>query len=319
MAETGTDIQKAAALLRKGEVVAIPTETVYGLAGIISSEKAIRRIYEVKNRPLSDPLIVHVASAEQMRPLITELPPIAEKLLEAFSPGPLTLLLPKSQKVSSLITSYSARVALRIPAHPLCLELIRQTGEALAAPSANPFGGISPTSSAHVQTGLGKKIPYILEGGECSVGLESTLIGILPDGKIQVLRQGGIPEEDLQLFAELHQEDSFESRPVVPGSMLSHYAPVKPLLLNPSELPEGKKMFMRFQHLLPGIAPENQRILSASGDLREAAMNLFSTLHLLDASDADFLVAEKVPDLGLGRAINDRLKRASAKRTFTKS
>lgn len=313
MAESGTDIRKAAALLKAGENVAIPTETVYGLAGIISSEKAIRRIFEIKNRPFSDPLIVHVASKDAIPPLVKDIPELAWKLLNAFSPGPLTILFPKSENVSDLITNGSPWVAIRIPAHPLSLKLLEALGEPIAAPSANPFGGISPTSPAHVQAGLGNKIPYILEGGSCAVGLESTIVKILPDNQLKILRHGGISWEELMLFAELSTESPF-GNPVVPGSMLSHYAPRKPLLLDEMNLPVGKGVFLRFQHLLNSIPDTDQQVLSPEGDVREAAQKLFAALHVLDSLDADFIVAEKVPDTGLGKAINDRLQRASAKR-----
>ena len=312
MAETGADISKAARLLLAEENVAIPTETVYGLAGIISSERAIRRIFEVKNRPFSDPLIVHVASIEAIRPLVKEIPLLAKKLLEAFSPGPLTILFEKSDLVPDLVTNASPLVAIRIPAHPICRKLLETVGEPIAAPSANPFGGISPTTPAHVQAGLGAKIPYILDGGDCAVGLESTIVKILPGNRLQVLRQGGISEEELRLFAELSSENPAE-KTVVPGSMLSHYAPRKPLFLVETKLPSGKAVYLRFQHLKNGILIEHQQILSDTGNLQEAAKNLFAAMHRLDSLDADFIVAEYAPDNGLGKAINDRLRRAAAK------
>jgi len=312
MAETGADISKAARLLLAEENVAIPTETVYGLAGIISSERAIRRIFEVKNRPFSDPLIVHVASIEAIRPLVKEIPLLAEKLLEAFSPGPLTILFEKSDLVPDLVTNASPLVAIRIPSHPLCRKLLEAVGEPIAAPSANPFGGISPTTPAHVQAGLGTKIPYILDGGDCPVGLESTIVKILPGNRLQVLRQGGISEEELRMFAELISENPAE-KTMVPGSMLSHYAPRKPLFLVETKLPSGKAVYLRFQYLKDGILIEHQQILSATGNLQEAAKNLFAAMHRLDSLDADFIVAEYAPDKGLGKAINDRLRRAAAK------
>jgi L-threonylcarbamoyladenylate synthase len=312
MAETGTDISKTARLLLAGENIAIPTETVYGLAGIISSEKAIRRIFEIKNRPFSDPLIVHVASIEAIRPLVKEIPQLAEKLLEAFSPGPLTILFKKSDLVPDLVTNASPLVAIRIPAHPICRKLLETVGEPIAAPSANPFGGISPTTPAHVQAGLGAKIPYILDGGECKVGLESTIVKILHGNRLQVLRQGGISEEELLLFAELSSE-AHSDKPVVPGSMLSHYAPRKPLFLDEKNLPFGKAVYLRFQNLKEGIPAKDQQVLSDTGNLQEAAKNLFAAMHKLDSLDADIMVAEYAPDKGLGKAINDRLQRASAK------
>jgi len=312
MAECGSDVSRAAALLKAGENVAIPTETVYGLAGLISSEAAIRRIFTIKNRPFTDPLIVHVASVEEVSPLVTDFPELARKLFEAFSPGPLTILLPKSDKVPDIVTNSSPLVAIRIPAHPLCLALLKELGEPLAAPSANPFGGISPTKPSHVEKGLGAKIPYILDGGECGVGLESTIVKLEGENAIRVLRQGGIPEEDLRLFAEL-ESDAARAAVTVPGSMLSHYAPGKPLYLEEIP-PSGNFVWLRFKDTTPGIPAERQRILSPSGDVSEAARNLFDALHFLDSLDADAIVAEKLPDAGLGKAVNDRLFRASVKR-----
>ena len=312
MAERGTDVRKAAALLKAGMNVAIPTETVYGLAGLISSEAAIRQIFAIKKRPFTDPLIVHVASVDEVLPLVAEFPELARKLFEAFSPGPLTILLPKSDKVPDIVTNSSPLVAIRIPAHPLCLELLQELGEPLAAPSANPFGGISPTRPAHVEAGLGLKIPYILDGGECGVGLESTIVKLEGENAIRVLRQGGIPEEDLRLFAEL-ESDAAQAAVTVPGSMLSHYAPGKPLYLDETA-PGRNLVWLRFKELIPGIPAVRQRVLSPSGDVSEAARNLFDALHFLDGLDADAIVAEKLPDTGLGKAVNDRLFRASVKR-----
>lgn len=313
MAETGTDILKAAALLRAGANVAIPTETVYGLAGLISSEAAIRRIFEIKNRPFSDPLIVHVSSVEDLEPLLVSLPPLAARLFEAYSPGPLTILLEKSSLVSDLVTNSSPFVAIRIPAHPLALALLKELKEPLAAPSANPFGGISPTRPSHVEAGLGSKIPYILDGGECQVGVESTIVKISPEGKLQVLRQGGVPEEDLLLFAGL-ESSSPEKKETVPGSMLSHYAPRKPLFLDLPPGPADEHLWLRFSSALPEVNPARQFILSPERDIREAARRLFHALHMLDEMEGDAIIAERLPDTGLGKAVNDRLFRASVKR-----
>jgi L-threonylcarbamoyladenylate synthase len=316
MAEIGRDVGRAIALLKAGEIVAIPTETVYGLAACISSDTAVRKIFEAKQRPFTDPLIVHVASVDGVGSLVTDFPDMARKLMEAFSPGPLTILLPKSQLVSDLVTNNSPLVAIRIPAHPLALELLRELGEPIAAPSANPFGGISPTSAEHVQMGLGAKIPYILDGGDCGIGLESTIVKIEENGKIRILRQGGISQEELQLFVSLELEVPESSETVVPGSMLSHYAPRKPLYLIEGEMKANPENigWLRFNTLLPEVSPENQIVLSPSGDLKEAGRNLFSALHQLDSMSVDEIRAERMPNHGIGRAINDRLFRASVKR-----
>jgi L-threonylcarbamoyladenylate synthase len=244
---------------------------------------------------------------------VLEFPEIARKLMAAFSPGPLTLLLPKSDQVPDLVTNNSPLVAIRIPAHPMCLAVLKEVGEPLAAPSANPFGGISPTRAAHVEAGLGDRIPYILDGGDCGVGLESTIVKIEKNGSLRILRQGGIPEEDLRLFAELATEVPAESV-IVPGSMLSHYAPRKPLYLTEPDNFPGKLAWLRFQSLKSGVPAEFQRVLSPSGDPAEAARHLFEALHELDKLDADGIVAELLPAVGLGKAVNDRLFRASAKK-----
>jgi len=317
MAETGQDIERAAQLLRDEEVVAIPTETVYGLAGRIRSEKAIRQIFQVKNRPLTDPLIVHVAGIEEIYPLVSDFPVLAKKLLEAFSPGPITILFPKSDQVSNLITNGSPFVAIRIPNHPLTLALLKVLGEPLAAPSANPFGGISPTKAEHVESGLGQKIPYILDGGPCEVGLESTIVQITGKDKIRILRKGGISEEELALFSELMlEENTLET--VVPGSMISHYAPQKPVyFLSDQSLPGFDLLqtgVLCFQKYAEGYRKENQIVLSPDGNLVEAAKNLFDALHQLDQMDIKTILVDSFPDTGLGKAINDRLERASKKK-----
>ena len=318
MAELGQNLDTAARFLAEENVVAIPTETVYGLAGRIDSEKAIRKIFEVKNRPFTDPLIVHVADVPSVETLVTHFPPLARKLMEAFSPGPLTVLLPRSNLVSNLVTNGSPLVALRIPNHPLTLELLKLVGKPLAAPSANPFGGISPTTAQHVQEGLGLKIPYILDGGSCEVGVESTIIQMMGDDQIKVLRQGGIPEEELALFAELVREENPE-KPVVPGSMLSHYAPAKPLFLATDSRTESLSPdttgVLAFDSHLEAIPKANQILLSPSGNLKEAAQNLFQALHRLDSLPVESIVAVRLPEIGLGKAVNDRIFRASQKRT----
>lgn len=322
MATIGTSIETAASLLLAGEVVAIPTETVYGLAAVIHSEGAIRKVFSVKNRPFTDPLIVHVKDIEAIRPLVTDFPPLARKLMEAFSPGPLTVLFPKSEEVPDLVTNSSPLVAIRIPRHPVCLALLKRVGVPIAAPSANPFGGISPTKANHVQTGIGDKIPYILDGGQSEVGLESTIVQILAGDKLKVLRKGGISEEELQLFAELVGEEKVTkefSEPVVPGSMLSHYAPTKPLHFFSEQRiknsPPDSTGILCFREFVPGFPQQHQRRLSPKGDLVEAARNLFDALHELDELPVGQILSERFPEQGLGKAIQDRLYRASQKRT----
>ncbi len=185
----GTDIQLAAEYLLRGELVAIPTETVYGLAANALDERAVARVFEVKNRPLHNPLIIHVADVDQINRYTTDVPPAAQKLLSRFAPGPLTLLLPRNSTIPDIVTASSPLVAVRIPAHPMTRELLRRTGIPLAAPSANPFGYISPTTAGHVEKMLRDKIPYILDGGPCEAGIESTIIGF-PAGVPTIYREG---------------------------------------------------------------------------------------------------------------------------------
>lgn len=320
MAEIGKNLDKAIGLLKTGEVVAIPTETVYGLAGNAFSEMAVRKIFEAKNRPYTDPLIVHTHSVEKIEDLVLELPELARAMFETFSPGPLTILLRKSSKIPDLVTNSSPFVAVRIPDHPLTIKLLTQLDFPLAAPSANPFGATSPTLPAHVQATLGDRISYILDGGPCEVGLESTIIQIVNTNEIRVLRQGGLPEEDLRSLARLVEEEK-KATPVVPGSLISHYAPKKEIHLvkNLSGFhPKNPKHtgFLGFNKGIDSIPNENQVLLSPKADLSEAARNLFSAMHKLDEMDeVQEIVTIEFPDYGLGKAINDRLKRATAKRS----
>ena len=306
MAEVGYDVEKAAHLLSNNEVVAIPTETVYGLAGNAFSEAAISKIFEVKNRPLTDPLIVHLPAVEAIEPLVLEFPTLAKRLFEAFSPGPLTILLPKSKLIPDLVTNFSPLAAFRIPNHRLTLKLLHALNFPLVAPSANLFGALSPSTACHVQKGIGHKISYILDGGPCAVGLESTIIKIENETEIKVLRQGGISEEELIAFAHLSQSDA-NVEEVVPGGMLSHYAPKKPLLLNLIE--EALKQYgpeqigyLAFDQLEPLLPEKNQYLLSVSGKIDEAARNLFYGLHFLDGLAIEIIVAAKIPEYGLGKS-----------------
>jgi L-threonylcarbamoyladenylate synthase len=247
--------------------------------------------------------------------LVKELPSLAAKLFEAFSPGPLTILLPKSEAVSDLVTNGSPLVAIRIPNHPITLSLLKILGKPLAAPSANPFGGISPTTALHVKAGLGDRIPYILDGGPSGVGVESTIVQIEGNHQIRILRQGGVPEEELLLFGVLLQPIDSE-KTVVPGSMLSHYAPKKPLFISRGESgdnPPPNAGLLRLSSIKTGHPEELQFILSPTGNLKEAAKNLFSALHFLDQLPVDAIYADSIPSNGLGKAINDRLFRASVK------
>ena len=314
MATTGTDLHKAAIHLQQDELVAIPTETVYGLAGNAYSEKAVVSIFEVKRRPSFDPLIVHTPSLEAAKEFLSEIPDMAYSLAEKFWPGPLTLILPKNKRIPDLVSAGLNTVGVRMPRHPLSLSLLQQLSFPLAAPSANPFGYISPTTAGHVHEQLGEHIAYILDGGPCEVGVESTILGFEGDTVI-VHRLGGMAlEELLQHVKKLEVKAFSSSNPIAPGQLESHYAPRKPLfvgIIHELLLQHGKQNVgvISFKDTYPEA---EQRILSPSGDLSEAARNLFKALRELDNLPISAILAERVPDYGLGRAINDRLKRASA-------
>ena len=318
MAEIGVDIEKAAAFLRQGKLVAIPTETVYGLAGNALDVKAVSSIFQTKNRPSFDPLILHVASLEQVSPFVSEFPEKLKRLAEAFWPGPLTLLLPRKSIVPDLVTSGLDRVAVRVPNHPLTLALLGQLDFPLAAPSANPFGYISPTQAAHVAAQLGAQIPFILDGGACAVGLESTIVGMEGE-QVIIYRLGGLELSKIEsVVGKLTVQAHSTSNPSAPGQLASHYAPQKPFILGnlgelvPQLIQQGKRVgVLSFSTHFPSLSADCQVVLSASQDLTEAAQRLFMAMRLLDESQAELIIAEFVPEIGLGRAINDRLKRAA--------
>jgi L-threonylcarbamoyladenylate synthase len=319
MALIGKDIKRAKQLLEAGEVVAIPTETVYGLAGNALNTDAVARIFEVKDRPFFDPLIVHVATLASAIDLVTEMPPQAQQLVDRFWPGPLTLLLNKSEIIPDLVTAGLDRVGVRCPDHDLTRSLLEQLPFPLAAPSANPFGYVSPTTAAHVQEQLGNKIPYILDGGPCQVGIESTIVGWENDQPV-VYRLGGVSIEQIQLIiGSVKVLAHSTSTPEAPGQLKSHYAPQKRFYLGEIELllkehPSRRVGTLTFRKkFITGVDDDTQLTLSSTGDMHEAARNLFSMLRRFDKMDIEVVLAEEVPNEGLGRAINDRLRRAAAR------
>lgn len=314
-------IQQAADLLRRGGVVAVPTETVYGLGANALDAVAVARIFEIKGRPRFDPLIVHVDSADAAWRLCEHVPDAARKLADRFWPGPLTIVLPKTAAVPDIVTAGLPSVALRVPAHPMALALIRAAGVPVAAPSANPFGRISPTTAQHVVDQLGDKVDMILDGGACETGVESTVVSLVDEPT--VLRPGGTPIEAIeQVIGPLRMAADEEKRPTAPGQLPEHYAPRTPLFLHaPYFWPTDEvPIEQRSKRGLLALSPPPRdtgyaqvEVLSARGDLREAAANLFAAMHRLDATGLDAIDAERVPDQGLGRAINDRLRRAAKK------
>jgi L-threonylcarbamoyladenylate synthase len=314
----GTDINHAVALLKAGQLVAIPTETVYGLAGNALDLSAVSLIFKVKNRPSFDPLIIHLPAFSAVSPYVKAIPEAAASLATAFMPGPLTLLLEKSEQVPDIVTAGSALVAVRIPAHPMAQQLLSRLDFPLSAPSANPFGYISPTTAAHVDEQLGSLIPYILDGGPCEIGLESTIVGF-PEGKPTVYRKGGIAVEALEgVVGPVEVRAHSSSNPQAPGMLKSHYAPRTPMVLgNPEDFIAKYRIeeigCIRFQNAFSGVPEAQQLILSPSGDDQEAARRLFAGMRRLDSQPLSVIVAELLPEEGLGRAINDRLRRAAAR------
>lgn len=329
MSTIGTDPTIAARILREGGIVGIPTETVYGLAANALDESAVLHVFAAKERPSFDPLIVHIGQREQVSHVVRSLPPGAEALMDAFWPGPLTLVLPKQESIPALVSSGLDTVAVRMPSHPLTLQLLRMLDFPLAAPSANPFGYVSPTTAAHVAAQLGEKVPYILDGGPCSVGVESTILGWEPtdprqqgaqpqegSGAWYIYRSGGVPLEDIERVIGTVAPSVKQVLPVAPGMLESHYAPRKPVYVGTIDPLlrrfAGERIgVISFQKEYPAHRCE---VLSEQGDLAEAARNLFAVLRELDSSDCKVILAEVFPEEGLGRAINDRLRRASAKR-----
>lgn len=315
----GTDIDKAASYLQQGEVVAIPTETVYGLAANAFDAQAVTQIFKVKNRPFFDPLIVHTHTIENIKAWVEEIPPLAIKLAENFWPGPLTLVLKKKEAIPDIVTAGNPTVAVRIPNHTVTLSLLAKLSFPVAAPSANPFGYVSPTTAQHVSDQLGDKIPYILEGGASQVGIESTIISFTTS-KPTVLRLGGTSLEALKnILGDFDIVINQNSNPQAPGQIDSHYAPSTRFIVGKIDEEKLEKEDLikvgaiTLSQTVGGILPQNQIQLSKSGNLNEAASNIFAAMRLLDKRGLTKIYAEPMPDEGLGRAINDRLKRASFK------
>lgn len=313
----GHNIDIAATLLRKGEAVAIPTETVYGLAANALDTKAVSKVFQIKQRPTFDPLIIHLSSFDKVEKYVVEIPSIFKELAEKFTPGPLTFLLRKKDIVPDIVTSGSPFVAVRIPAHPITKALLEKLDFPLAAPSANPFGYISPTTAQHVADQLGSKIYYILDGGPCNVGLESTIIGMNSHGEIEVLRKGGLSIENIEsVVGNIKIRDISTSNPEAPGMLTSHYAPKVPLILgdihklSANSTPE-RTGIITFKKFLSHIPSKHQIVLSPSGNFADAAHNLFAGMRYLDNCDIDIIYAELLPEVDLGIAINDRLRRAA--------
>jgi L-threonylcarbamoyladenylate synthase len=307
-------LSEAARILRAGGLVAFPTETVYGLGADATNGEAVARIFEAKGRPRFNPLIVHVRSLDDAK-VHARFGAAAEKLVRYYWPGPLTVVLPRKAgtPLSELVSAGLDTVALRVPSHPLAQELLAANGLPLAAPSANASGRISSTSAAHVAKSLGSAVDLILDGGATPLGLESTIVGF--EGEMPVLlRAGAIARQEIEeIIGPLASAADDKVR--APGQLASHYAPRASLRLHATSIKSGEALLAFGPDVPPGAAIIQN--LSLTGNLREAAANLFAMLHQLDASGAARIAVMPIPDHGIGEAINDRLKRAAAPRDHT--
>ncbi|HNX23109.1 MAG TPA: L-threonylcarbamoyladenylate synthase [Spirochaetota bacterium] len=311
---TEDNIKISAEIIKNGGLVAFPTETVYGLGADAMNPVAAASIFEAKKRPFFDPLIVHIAELSEVERVARNVEPKSLKLMERFWPGPLTIVLEKKDIVPDIVTSGFATVAVRMPVHPAARELIRVAGTPIAAPSANRFGCLSPTTAEHVYDQLGDAVDIILDGGPCSIGIESTIIKLL-NNRIYLLRPGGTAPEEIEEFTgETLLTEHPKDKPEVPGQLPYHYSPEKQvILLDKITHIEDRCGYLFFRKPDISFPVEFSGILSEKGDLREAAANLFSNLHRLDTLDIDRIYAERVDGSGLGIAIMDRLKKASMK------
>ncbi|WP_111684907.1 L-threonylcarbamoyladenylate synthase [Winogradskyella tangerina] len=311
------DIAKAVELLSNEELVAIPTETVYGLAGNIYSEKAITAIFETKQRPKFNPLIVHIPSVAYLEKIVTDIPEKAKLLADAFWPGPITLVLNKKDTIPDLITAGKDTVAVRVPNHPTTLELLERLEFPLAAPSANPFNRISPTKPEHVEDYFKNEIKMVLDGGACTKGIESTIIGFENDQPV-LYRHGSTPIEAIEaVVGTLHIKNKNEVAPSAPGMLERHYAPKTKTVLT-DDLQKtindhsGKRIgLLLYNDILNDDLIDFKIVLTQGQNLEEAASKLYDALHQLDKQDLDIIIAERLPDFGLGKSINDRLLRAT--------
>ena len=335
-ARSSDERAKAITLLRAGEVVALPTETVYGLAADALNAEAVVKIFEAKERPRFDPLIVHLPYRDWLERIV-DLPAqdrqVILKLVETFWPGPFTIVLPRRAIVPEIVTAGLDTLAVRISAHPVFAEIIRAFGGPLAAPSANRFGQVSPTTAQHVLDELNGRIPLIVDAGATTHGIESTIVAVR-EGKIDILRRGPITEEELSIFGAKIDVVASSQRISAPGQLPTHYAPKTPLRLidtAKSFEPEANQRVALLAwtsrksdfQIAPAVGDRRSlkfvavRQLSEQEDLREAAANLFRYLRELDALDVDLIAAERVPDHGLGAAIMDRLRRAAHRQLDT--
>lgn len=311
------DISKAVALLNNEELVGIPTETVYGLAGNIYSKKAVNAIFKTKNRPHFNPLIVHIPNVEYLDTIVEYVPEKARLLATTFWPGPITLVLKKKSIIPDIITAKKDTVAIRVPNHPTTLELLNQLNFPLAAPSANPFNRISPTTAQHVESYFKDDIKMVLDGGSCESGIESTIIGFVGEDPI-IYRLGSTPIEAIEnVVGKVNIKNKKENNPDAPGMLARHYAPKTKTILTDNlehDLLKHKGMrvgILTFQNTKKHDGIDFEIDLSKDGNLEEATSKLYGALHTLDKQNIDIIIAEQLPDYGLGKSMNDRLLRAT--------
>ncbi len=313
-----TDLSLAKSELQRNAIIAIPTETVYGLAGNAFNEVAIAKIFALKQRPLYNPLIVHIKSAGYLDHVAKDIPQIARQLADKFWPGPLTLVLPKQVVIPDIVTAGKDTVAVRVPSHPMTQDLLQQLDFPIAAPSANPFGSISPTTAQHVDSYFAQDLNVILDGGTCQRGIESTIVGF-SEGKAIIYRLGSLAIEAIETeVGKVTIRTLDDHAPAAPGMLSKHYAPKTPTVMSvdiPSTLAayQGKRIgLLVFQSVHEDIPLNHQEVLSPSGDLEEAAQRLYAAMHRLDSLDLEVIVAEQFPEIGIGQTLNDKLRRASS-------
>lgn len=314
-----TSIDIALQALNNQDIIAIPTETVYGLAGNAYNEMAIEKIFKLKKRPFYNPLIVHIKGADCLDEVACDIPNVAKLMAKEFWPGPLTLVLKKQSHIPNLVTGGKTTVGIRVPNHPLTLQLLAKLDFPLAAPSANPFGSISPTSAEHVANYFKDDLKVVLDGGKCENGVESTIVGF-EDQQPILYRHGAISIEQIErVVGTLIVKDKNDNDPAAPGMLSRHYSPTTNTHLTDNvqeciTLFTGKKIgLLLFTNSIKDDTIAHQEILSASGNMHEAARELYAALHRLDKLNLDVIITERFPDSGLGKTINDRLQRAVEK------
>lgn len=314
-----SDLNQVKTALINGDIIALPTETVYGLAANIYLDSALEKVFKLKKRPSYNPLIVHIPNASILEQIAKNIPVKARELANVFWPGPLTLVLEKQDQIPDRITAGKPTVAVRVPNHPIALQLLKSLNFPLAAPSANPFGSLSPTSAEHVAHYFKEEINFILDGGPCSCGLESTIIGFENDEPV-LYRYGAISIEEIKkVIGQIKVKNQNSKNPSAPGMLSRHYAPKTQIQINEdislalAQNPDKKIGVLSFKKNKKIKTEIHQEVLSISGDLNEASKNLYAALHRLDQMNLDLIITAFFPEKGLGKTINDRLKRAIKK------